>query len=322
MKVTVLLPVFNGDPHLKIAIESILIQDFADFEFIIIDDASSDRSPKVIRKYAKKDKRIRAIYHSSNQGLASTLNEGLHIARSTYVARIDQDDEALPHRLKTQYLFMQTRPEIVVAGSYAFHMSNKNRRVRLIKVPTISSEIEKTLKSQNCFYHPSVMFRRKEIVKIGGYRSKFKNAEDYDLWLRISKKYKMANIPMPLIRYRINITGMTFNRRWEQLYYFFLAQVEHEDEDNIYVNYEQAAKIKLEEINKTDFLINVTKVTAEELIRLDFLNDTIKLIRHSSKEIGWKNLFGIIWDLIQGQKMIRLFDDEDWIFSEMNERLR
>ena len=321
MKVTVLLPVFNGEPHLKIAIESILVQNFADFEFIIIDDASSDRSPKVIRKYAKKDNRIRAIYHSSNQGLASTLNEGLHIARSTYVARIDQDDEALPHRLKTQYLYMQTRPEVIVSGSYAFHISNKNRRVRLIKVPTTSSEIKKTLKSQNCFYHPSVMFRKKEVIKLGGYRSKFKNAEDYDLWLRVSKRYQMANIPMPLIRYRINITGMTFNRKWEQLYYFFLAQVGHEDEENVFANHEQKAKSKLEATSKTDFLSNVATATAEELIRLGFLNDTIKLIWYFSKDIGWKNTLEIIWDLIQRQKMIRSFEDEDWIFSEMNERL-
>jgi len=319
IKITVLLPVFNAGVHLKVAIESILAQDFADFEFLIIDDASTDASAEIIREYAKIDPCIQAIYHSSNQGLAKTLNEGLQEARTDFVARMDQDDEALPYRLRTQYLFMKSRPKIAVAGSYFFLMGRNRSRDRLVKVPTSSSEIVKTLKHQNCLCHPSVMLRRKQVLSLGGYRTEFKNTEDYDLWLRVSKNYEIANIPIPLIRYRFSVTGMTLSHKWEQLYYFYLALAANKDQTLSLAIGKEEVKKRLEDTNKSEFLENVLKGTTEELIKLGFFRETLRLLWLFSKDIGLKRTLTIGWKLFQNRGLIRKDEDENWLLSRMHD---
>src|SRR5580704_10986332 len=120
--ITVVLPVYNAGTPLVLAIESILRQSRADFEFLIIDDGSTDRSRDLIRSYAKKDSRIRIVFHAANQGLARTLHEGLRLAAGKYVIRMDGDDESLPERIATQVDFLDARPEVSVAGSFVYHM--------------------------------------------------------------------------------------------------------------------------------------------------------------------------------------------------------
>src|ERR1051326_3445639 len=122
MTCAVLLPVYNAGSFLSHAIDSILEQNWPNFEFWIIDDCSTDGSPSVIRSYANADRRIRAIFHGRNLGLGSTLNEGLHATRCDLVVRMDQDDIALPNRVATQVRFMRTRPEVAVAGTFVYHM--------------------------------------------------------------------------------------------------------------------------------------------------------------------------------------------------------
>ncbi len=299
MKISVLLPVYNAGSTLNLAIESILVQDFADFEFLIIDDGSTDRSPETIREYAERDPRIRAVFHQSNFGLAKTLNEGIRAAEGEFVARMDQDDEALPHRLRTQYLFMKSRPTIAVAGSYVFHMGKQKSRDRLVRLPITPSEIVKTFKHENCIYHPSVMFRREQIIGLGGYRSEFKNAEDYDLWLRVSQRYRIANIPVALLRYRFSIDGMTLGRKWEQLYYVLLAQVCHEHSDTDFREAELFAQRQQEQISRQLFLQHVAKGTFEELVRLGYWREALRLLHHFACDIGWLSGFKIMLYLVK-----------------------
>src|ERR1700685_386485 len=121
MNCTVLLPVYNAGRPLSVAIESILGQEEKQFEFLIIDDGSTDESARVIQDYAARDRRVRPIYHAENLGLAATLNQGLELASSDLVVRMDQDDEALPHRIGTQVRFMRENPDIAVAGSFVYH---------------------------------------------------------------------------------------------------------------------------------------------------------------------------------------------------------
>ena len=310
MKISVLMPVYNGRKYLENAIESILIQDFDDFEVLIIDDGSTDGSRDILEEYAKKDGRINAVFHRSNSGLATTLNEGLNIAKGKYVVRMDQDDESLSHRLKAQYIFMETRPEIVLSGSFVYHICNSNKRKRLVKLPTEPTEINLRLRKENCFYHPSVIFRRKEILAIGGYHTKFQNTEDYDLWLRISKKYKMANIPIPLLNYRINIDGMTIDRRWEQLFYFFLAQAENTTQKNGQ-EAEQIAENEMNKINRKNFFIEVTQKTSEDLLRAGFIGDTLKILWNISHEIGLKCLLRVVCNLLQTKEIYKSFICDD-----------
>lgn len=286
MKISFLLPVYNAGSPLGPAIESILAQEFDEFELLIIDDASTDRSTEIIQEYAEQNPRIRAMYHKSNQGLARTLNEGLNIAEADLVVRMDQDDESLPNRAKVQFDFMTDHPAVVVAGSHVFHMGVTRSKDRLVELPTSHAQITEVLKKENCLYHPSVIMRREEILHIGGYRREFKNAEDYDLWLRVSRNYQIANIPSPLLRYRFSIDGMTLSRKWEQLYYVMLAQVAHEDPDKPISTHEKAAEERLEKINRSTFLECVGKGTAEELIRLGYFAESLKLLKFFSSEIG------------------------------------
>jgi len=168
VSVTVLLPVYNAGRPLHAAIDSVLAQDERDFELLIVDDASPDDSASVIRSYAERDPRIRAIYHDRNRGLAATLNEGLELATGELVVRMDQDDESLPSRIRVQSEFMRAHPEVAVAGSHVLHMGAKPAYDRLIRLPTDAREIRETLPRVNCMYHPSVVMRRNVVLELGG----------------------------------------------------------------------------------------------------------------------------------------------------------
>jgi hypothetical protein len=268
MTCSVLLPVYNGGDPLRETIESILLQDEPDFEFIIIEDCSTDGSAAMVRSYAEKDSRIFPIFHKRNAGLASTLNEGLRKARSEFVARIDQDDVALPNRISTQIRFLRTRPRVAVAGSFVYHMGRTPQLDRLVRLPVEHQEIADTLLRQNCLYHPSVMLRRDAILALGGYRPEFHNSEDYDLWLRVSRTHHLANIPIPLLRYRFSTTGMTLGKKWQQALYTQMAIVSHRCPEWSIEQVRERADAELEALGKNTFLLRVVRGTVDELLRL------------------------------------------------------
>ena len=185
--VSVVLPVFNAAATLRQAVDSILAQDFVDFELLLVDDGSTDGSREIVTDYATRDRRVRAMLHDANVGLPATLNEALREARGRYVARMDADDESLPHRLRVQVEFMNMHPRVAVAGSYVYFMGARSDFDRLVEFPTGPAVVSDALRSRNCIYHPTVILRREEILGLGGYREEFRNAEDYDLWLRARK---------------------------------------------------------------------------------------------------------------------------------------
>ncbi len=284
--VTVLLPVYNGGPPLRRAIESILAQEFREFEFLIIDDCSSDGSATVIRDYARRDERIRALFHERNLGLSTTLNEGLRLARGDLVARMDQDDESLPSRLGVQITFMEEHPHVVAAGSFVYHMGAAPRYDRLVTFPTDAPAIRDALATSNALYHPSVIMRRREIVDLGGYRDEFRNAEDYDLWLRASKRYDLAVIPQPLLRYRFSVHGMSLGRKWEQLYFVYLAQAANNDGGMLLAEARERAERMLEETDRDWFLAQVAHGTMAELGALRLWSDAARLAARLVRDVG------------------------------------
>jgi glycosyltransferase involved in cell wall biosynthesis len=285
MNCTVLLPVYNGGHLLPVAIESILAQQEREFEFLIIEDRSTDESARVIREYAERDNRIRPIYHAENHGVAETLNEGLHLAKSSLVVRMDHDDEALSHRIGTQVHFMRENPDVAVAGSFVYHMGSKPEFDRLVALPVGHDDIAKALRSANCIYHPSVILRRETVLQSGGYRSAFKNAEDYDLWLRLAQRHRVANIPQPLLRYRFSTTGMTLGKKWQQMYYAKLAMLSNEAPDRPAEEVAQAATAALEEMGKEYFLEQVALGTVRELVKLHLWRDAILVFRMFSNQL-------------------------------------
>jgi glycosyltransferase involved in cell wall biosynthesis len=288
MNCTVLLPVYNAGRPLAAAIKSILAQDDQEFEFLIIDDCSTDKSARVIREFAARDRRIRAIYHSENRGLASTLNEGLELAGSKLVVRMDQDDEALSHRIATQVRFMHDNPGVAAAGSFVYHMGSKPAFDRLVELPVNHDDIVNALHFENCIYHPSVILRREAVLRSGGYRSAFKNAEDYDLWLRLAREHRIANIPQPLLRYRFSPTGMTLGKKWQQMYYAKLAMLCDEAPDRTPEEAAKAATSALEELGKEYFLEQVAVGTVRELVQLHLWRDAIVVFWMFSRQLPKK----------------------------------
>jgi glycosyltransferase involved in cell wall biosynthesis len=286
VSVTVLLPVYNAGPPLRRAIESILGQDSPDFEFLIIDDRSSDGSPSIIREYAARDSRIRAVYHDSNLGLSTTLNEGLRLATYDLVARMDQDDESLPSRLRVQLEFMAAHSEVAVAGSFVYHMGARQRYDRLVTFPTESRDIQERLVRENALYHPSVIMRRDKILELGGYRDEFKNAEDYDLWLRASRRYELAMIPEPLLRYRFSVHGMTVGRKWEQLFFVYFAQAANADGAPQLEDARRIAERRLAETDRESFLIQSAQWMITEFGFLHLWRDAATLVWRLGEDFG------------------------------------
>lgn len=198
--VSVVLPVYNGEKYLAEAIDSILTQTFTNFELIMIDDGSTDGSEQILREYESRDSRVRVIVRE-NRGLATTLNDSIDIARGTWIARMDQDDIALPHRLKRQLEWLE-RTGADIAGSWVRRFGTPDKRV--VKLRQTDEAIKMEMLFCSPFAHPTVMMRT-SMVKRLCYDTAWEKAEDYDLWERvIEAEYKMTNVPEVLLLYRVH----------------------------------------------------------------------------------------------------------------------
>lgn len=201
-RVSVVMPVHNGGVYLEHAVDSILGQTFPDLEFVIIDDGSTDSTAQVLRRYQTADRRVR-VYHQENAGIVASLNRGCHEAKAAYIARMDADDIAFPDRLARQVEFLDGNPAVAVVGSAVVRIDASGREIKRNVCPTSHAEIVEALREYTCFTHPSVMLRAAALAAVGGYRPAYRAAEDYDLWLRLSERYEMANLPDPLFYYRV-----------------------------------------------------------------------------------------------------------------------
>ena len=211
--VTVLMPVYNGEKYLKRAIESILKQTFRDFEFLIIDDGSADKSAEIIKSF--NDARIRLERNETNLGLIKTLNKRLGLAKGKYIARMDCDDISLPKRLSIQVNFMEKHPEIGICGSWVKIMGLKQEFVN--RYPQNHEEARAYLLFNTPLAHPSVIIRKEVMEKHElEYDENYKHAEDYELWSRIIKHTKLSNIPKVLLHYRMHDASVSKKNSSEQ----------------------------------------------------------------------------------------------------------
>lgn len=224
-KVSIIMSVYNGEKYLAEAIESILNQTFRDFEFIIINDNSTDNSLKIIRRYQQKDKRIKLVNNSQNIGLTKSLNIGLKIAKGKYIARMDADDISLPMRLQIQVSFLEENPQIFLVGTGAIKINELSQETGRFK-PTISKKILKQkIKITNCIYHPTIMFRNTGDYL---YNEKFKYAQDYDLYLRlIFNRMEILNMDNYLLKYRSHKESISQDKLKTQKYFKRIAQKDY-----------------------------------------------------------------------------------------------
>lgn len=201
--VSVLMPVFNAGRHLEPAVRSILNQEFADFELVIIDDASTDGSDRVVASFD--DPRIRVIRNQANLGVVGALNRGLGQCRGRFIARMDADDLAHPQRLAVQVAFMEANPDVALCGSdiHILRESETDRRTISWVVPGGTDLLRFWMMFDNPFCHPTVMLRSAVLRSCGiEYRSDCQDAEEFDLWRRIAQVADIANLDNKLLTYR------------------------------------------------------------------------------------------------------------------------
>lgn len=214
IKITVLMPVFNGKLFIKAAIESILVQTHNNFEFLIINDGSTDDSDSIIKLYS--DKRIKYIKNEDNKGIVATLNEGLMLSSGKYIARMDADDISLPQRLEKQVAFLENHPEYVLCGCRALAINAKDEKLFNLNRPTTFEQIKVFNLFRNAFIHPSVMAHT-AIMKKFGYREDYKYAEDYHLFSQLTMNYKVANLGERLLYYRLHEESITSKKNIEMV---------------------------------------------------------------------------------------------------------
>lgn len=222
-KISVAMSVYNGEKYLHQAIESILNQTFRDFEFIIVNDGSTDKTEEIIDEYAKKDLRVKIIKNKNNIGLTKSLNKAIKEAKGEYIARMDADDISLPERLKKQLSFMENHPEIGVVGCWYYLIDKNNKLIKKCQPAIKFSKIKKALINSAPIIHPGLMIKKEALRKVNSYDESFKYAQDRDLLFRILKYYQLGIVPEFLLKFRYSKQSISLQREIEQKEYCLKA---------------------------------------------------------------------------------------------------
>jgi glycosyltransferase involved in cell wall biosynthesis len=207
--ISVLMSCYNGGRWLGEAINSILVQTFGDFEFIVVDDGSTDDSLNIIKSFAERDSRI-IVIAKPNTGLADSLNVGIAQANGMWIARLDVDDVALRQRFEKQLNYVRSFPDIVLAGSGCVIIDHESRELKTNKYPSSTRPlIRQMIMGGSQFPHSTAFYRAEAVRRLGGYRPRIYRAEDKDLWLRMSTIGEIGCLPEPLIKLRKHSESIT-----------------------------------------------------------------------------------------------------------------
>ena len=211
-KISVLMPVYNCELYIKEAVDSILNQTYRNFEFLIIDDASTDSTVSIIKQF--NDSRIQLIEKPKNSGYTNSLNLGLGIAKGEFIARMDGDDISLPERFAKQISIFEANPEIILCGTLLSIIGEN----KIINLPENHEDIKLALLRGNSIAHPSVMFRNLNAKGFSiSYDLTKEPAEDYDLWVRLLAVGKFHNLQEVLLQYRVHINQVSKKRETQQV---------------------------------------------------------------------------------------------------------
>lgn len=210
--ITVLMPAYNAEKYIADAISSVLDQTFTDFELLIVNDGSTDKTEEIVGSFA--DARIRLI-NKDHEGLAVALNKGIHLARSGYIARFDADDLCFPQRLQAQYDFMMDHPGYAIIGSDAEYMDKNGNYVFTHRSAAHSYEEILLLYKTHCpFIHSSVLFKKEVIKSADGYNELATLFEDHLLWSKLIAEHKACNLLQALLTVRLNPESITIDEKW------------------------------------------------------------------------------------------------------------
>ncbi len=262
-KISVLMSVYNGSRYLRESIESILNQTFTDFEFIIIDDFSTDNTWEILTEYANQDHRIVLIKNEQNIGLTKSLNKGLKIAKGKYIARQDADDISLLNRLKKEVFLLDRQPEVVLVSCEIEYIDSEGYSGGTSQRACHPDLIPWYLLFYNYLGgHSQIMFRREPILKLYGYCEDYRYAQDYELWCRVAEIGKIVILPEILLKYRCHSKTLSSEKKLEQEAYV-IAQVRH----------------------------NIQKITGKILTAEESKNLTYFWLSH---ENCWRNYFPVV----------------------------
>ena len=199
---TVLMPVYNAERFLKEAIDSILAQTFTNFELLIIDDASTDNSANIISTYT--DPRVRYVRNETNLGISATLNRGIQLSTTEYIARMDADDISHAERLQKQFEFCRQHPDCALLSCWTRMITEDKKEIRTEKFN--SRYYYYNLTFECWIYHPTILFRKSAVMDVGMYTVPY--AEDYELFWQLLRKYRICNLPEVLLDYRITSSSL------------------------------------------------------------------------------------------------------------------
>lgn len=219
-KVSIILPTYNGGDRIGKSIKSVQDQSFQDWELIIIIDGSTDATFERVSRIAKQDSRVVIINNEQNQGIQKTLNDGLKKATGEYIARIDDDDVWVDVRkLQKQIDFLEQNPDYVLVGTGIILVDSKGVEITRYFFPETDQDIRKRILGQNCFAHPSVMYRKSVVEQIGGYSENIqdKHVEDYEFWLRMGIVGKFANLSEYSLLYQVANSSISGKNKLPQL---------------------------------------------------------------------------------------------------------
>jgi GT2 family glycosyltransferase len=220
MKVSVVIPVHNGETYLEQAVESVLAQTHRDLELLIVDDGSTDATASIIRHYAATDPRVRCLTQQ-NRGVAAAGNRGLEEARFAWAARLDADDVFLPGKLERQIAFLARYPDARIVGTLACFINHAGKPLGLVGTegPFTPAEYDRLVRGNRPVYfvNSSTLMHRETVLAAGGYRDAFAPAEDVDLWIRMQERgHLMLKVPEPLLLYRLHGASLTMTQNQRQ----------------------------------------------------------------------------------------------------------
>jgi glycosyltransferase involved in cell wall biosynthesis len=233
--VSVILSTRNNELYIEEAIESILNQTFIDFEFLIADDGSTDNTVEKLIKLSQRDERIKLSIFNKNSGLPYRLNNLIKKSAGKYIARMDGDDISLPNRLMRQVQFLEANPDYGLVGTFVQLIGIANHKIW--EYPISHDEIVSHMLFYNCFAHPSVMLN-KNLIRHHNlfYNTQLAKIQDYDLWVRCSRKFKVANIPEVLLNYRLEIEDIK-NKYWKEDYQHVIQLIREAQLNELKVDY-------------------------------------------------------------------------------------
>lgn len=207
-RVSVVMPVHNAERFLGEAIASVLGQTYRALELVVVDDGSTDRSWEIATEHARHDARVRPFRNERNLGIVRTRNRAFAEAdpRSAYFAIMDSDDVSLPTRIEHQVAFLDAHPDHALVGGHNIVIDEASREIGWRRYPTTHQDIVRVITRYNPIAQPTATLRRSALEDIGGYDERYPRCQDYDLWLRMASRFKLANLDEPTLKYRLSPT--------------------------------------------------------------------------------------------------------------------